>query len=284
MQIVLLSNEVDRLGIDTNEASWLIAWLMECYEKGLVTKKDLDGIELTWGNVTAVRALLERIVRREGIGNILAEGVRNSAQHMGEAAGRLAIYTKKGNTPRTHDHRSSWPMLIDTVTSDVGTDEDGAMVVRPGDVGLPIDANPCTHNVASTIVARTRGKVPFQDSLGMCVFNNWGMSWDFLANLLRATTGWDFTEEEALTVSRRIANLLRAFNIRHGLTADLDAPSAKYGSIPTDGPFKGTGILPHWTEIIRSYYEQMGWDRDTGKPLPETLRGLGLDHIISDIW
>jgi aldehyde:ferredoxin oxidoreductase len=76
----------------------------------------------------------------------------------------------------------------------------------------------------------------------------------------------------------------RAFNFRHGLTKDMEAPSVRYGSTPADGPAEGKAIMPQWDSLRRSYYEQMGWDPETGKPLPDTLRKLQLDDAARDLW
>jgi len=101
---VMLSNEVDRLGLDCNESGWIVGWVMECYEKGLLTSDDLDGLEMTWGNVVATHTLLRNISYRKGFGATLAEGVKRAAEHIGGEAVRLAVYTMQPNTPRTHDH------------------------------------------------------------------------------------------------------------------------------------------------------------------------------------
>ena len=92
------------------------------------------------------------------------------------------------------------------------------------------------------------------------------------------------TEEDARIIGRRVVNLLRAFNIRHGLTPEQEAPSPRYGSAPMDGPVRGRSITPYWEAIRRSYYQHMGWDSDTGIPLPKTLRGLGLEEVVADLW
>jgi aldehyde:ferredoxin oxidoreductase len=105
---VRLSNEVDRLGMDTNEASWVVGWVMECYEKGALTKDDLDGLEMTLGNAEAALALLQNIAYRRGYGNTLAEGVKRAAEKLGGEAVNWAIFTGKGNSPRGHDHRGRW--------------------------------------------------------------------------------------------------------------------------------------------------------------------------------
>ena len=96
--------------------------------------------------------------------------------------------------------------------------------------------------------------------------------------------GWDFTWEEALQVGLQSVTLLRAFNIRHGYNPALEVPSPRYGSTPTDGPAKGIGVAPVWDEMLDIYYREMGWDRATGKPLPETLHKLDLASIIPDLW
>jgi len=90
--------------------------------------------------------------------------------------------------------------------------------------------------------------------------------------------------EETMEVGRRIVNLLGVFNIRHGHTAEMDAPSPRYGSAPVDGPSQGKSIMVHWNELRSKYYEQMGWDSETGKPLPDTLRHFGLEHTIPELW
>jgi len=230
--------------------------------------------------------VLRKIAIREGIGDVLAQGIMDAREHFVPEAGRLAIYTKKGNTPRGHDHRACWRMMLDTCVSDTGTDAAAVMTAKPEDVGLPADSDPFSPTVAAKLVAGTMNRMPFDDSLVMCRFNNRGPGIDmnYFAEMLNVVTGWDFTGEEVSAVGYRIVNLLRAFNIRHGLTADLDMPSTRYGSAPIDGPFQGITIDPVWWEAVGHYYESMGWDVKTGKPLPETLERLGLEHVIKDIW
>ena len=97
-------------------------------------------------------------------------------------------------------------------------------------------------------------------------------------------TGWDFTAKEAQDVGFRVANLMRAFNIRHDVPVELEQPSPRWSSAPADGPAKGTSIVSHWDEMLDNYHRLMGWDRQTGKPLPETLRALGLDSVVADLW
>jgi len=278
----VLCNQVDRLGMDTNEASWLIAWVMECYEEGILTKKDMDGIEMTWGNVEAVRALLHKIARRDGFGDVLAEGVKRASEHLGPQASSRAIYTKRGNTPRCHDHRLSWVMLLDTCTSDTGSDADSGIAIRPSDVGLAPETDLYSPDGAAATLAGGRGRVLITDSLVVCRYNVEGGE-EIVPALLNAATGWDLTRGDVQEVGRRITNLLRAFNVRHGLTADLDVPSDRYASARKEGHLQGVTALPSWHEMLRKYYELMGWDENEGKPLPDTLKRLGLDSIAKDM-
>jgi len=283
VEAFVLSNQVDRLGLDTNEAGWLIAWMMECYEKGLLSRDDTGGIEMRWGDAEATKAMLSKIARREGIGDILAEGVKRAAEHFGGQARQLAIYTEKGNTPRAHDHRNVWSKMLDTCTSDTGTDEAGSRVAKQ-DLRLPADADPFSAEVVAKRLAASVYRMPLDDCLVMCKFNNRGIGLDYLAELLKAATGWDITAEEVSATGYRVVNLLRVFNIRHGHTAELDAPSPRYSSTPVDGPFKGKTIVPVWRDMVKNYYRLMGWDPETGKPLAETLERLGLAHVTRDIW
>jgi aldehyde:ferredoxin oxidoreductase len=277
---IALANEVDRLGMDTNEAGWVIAWLMECYEKGILSKQDLDGVEMTWGNDDAVITMLRKIASRKGIGNILAEGVMRASQHFGGEASKLAIYTLKGNTPRSHDHRVSWLELFDTCVSNTGTLEahTGAPMTL---LGLSPAYDRFDPEVISTIAAKIRGAMLFEDSLVTCRFRT-GTQLDLMCRAVNAATGWSTDVQEAMEVGRRAVNVARVFNLRHGIRAELDRPSLRYGSTPSDGNAAGRGIIPHWDEMLRNYYNLMGWS-EQGVPLPETLKSLSLEHVIPDL-
>lgn len=277
-----LSNEVDRLGMDINETGWVLGLAMECYEKGLLTREDTDGLEMTWGNVEAVRAMVNKIARREGLGNRLAEGALRAAQSIGGEALDFAIHTNSGNTPVSHDHRRSWAMLFDACVSNTGTSE-LHLQPRAGSVGLTEPQDLFAHKEIASLVAKTKGVTPFFDCLGVCRQSNREVP-DLMIGMLKAATGWDFTWEEGLQAGLRAVNLLRAFYVRHGFTPDKEAPSPRYGSAPTDGPARGISIAPKLENMMDIYYREMGWDRATGKPLPDTLRKLDLESIIPDLW
>ena len=282
---IFLCNEADRLGIDANESGWTIGLAMECFEKGLLTAKETDGLQLNWGNYIAVNELIHKIARREGFGNILAEGTMRVAQHIGGEAPSLALHTMKGNTPRGHDHRNNWPRLLDTCVSQMSSDE-GYDVMKPQDIGLNLTRLTRPDNSAVDTIAYNvgcKGAAQFEDCLGVCRFTTM-TNIKLLCEAVRAVTGWDFTPQEGMDVGKRIVNLLRCFNLRHGHTAAMDAPSPRYGSAPADGPSKGISIIPQWNELRSKYYEGMGWDKETGKPLPETLKRYGLEFAAPELW
>ncbi len=280
---IMLANQVDRLGMDINESGYLIGWIMECYEKGLLKASDLDGIEMKWGDAEATLKMLKKIAHREGCGALFGEGVKRAAEKVGGAALDCAIFTKKGATPRGHDHRARWSELIDTCLSNTGTVELSGGFPHPEQVGLtPLPMQDQFNAVAVAVMnAKLNGRRQFEDSLGICFLG--AQDLQLLVDALNAATGWDFDIREALDVGLRTINQLRVFNFRHGLHKELEAPSIRYGSVPVDGPAQGKNIMPHWEELRRQYYAQMGWDPETGKPARETLEKYSLGHTVAEL-
>ncbi|MEM3484395.1 MAG: aldehyde ferredoxin oxidoreductase C-terminal domain-containing protein [Candidatus Bathyarchaeia archaeon] len=278
---IFLANLVDRLGMDINETGWVIGWVMECYEKGYLKRGDLDGLDMRWGNVDATKTLIEKIAFREGVGSLLADGVKRASERIGGPAYSCAIFTLKGNTPRGHDHRAMWTELIDTCFSSTGTIETSGGSIPVEQHGLKPITNPFDWEQVVNQNAKTSGRRIFQDSLVVCRFPN--EDFGLLVDCVNAATGWALTPEEAISCGRRVINLLRVFNYRCGIGKELEAPSPRYGSAPEEGPARGMSIISHWEQVRRRYYELMGWDPDSGYPLPETLRMLGLSEIIEPV-
>ena len=225
--------------------------------------------------------ILKKIAYRQGCGTLLAEGVKRAAERISGEVLNCAIYTQKGASPRGHDHRGFWTELIDTCLSNTGTIETGGSLAKPHVLGLAPVQNRFDPLEVSTQNAQLNGGRQFEDCLGVCRFCT--SDFNLTLECLNAITGWDFTIPEAMNVGRRTINQLRVFNFRHGLTKEIEAPSSRYGSTPVDGPAKGIAIMPHWESIRRNYYQQMGWDPETGRPLPETLEQLGLGHLVKDL-
>lgn len=277
-----LNTQVDKAGVDVNEFGWVIGWVMECYEKGYFTKEQLGGVEATWGNAEAANQLLQMIANREGFGDILANGVRDAAKEVGGEAAECAIYIEKGASPRGHDHRARWSEMLDATLGSAGTIETGPLV-KPEEFGISPQINPFDPDMVGYVTAVMLGRRHFEDSLGTCQFTT-RTYLELVCRALNAVTGWNYTKEEALDFGKKCSALMRVFNLRGGVGLDVEKPSERYWSTPIDGPAAGQSAKENWETMANAYYQTLGYDRETGKPFPETLRRLGLDDIISDIW
>ena len=277
---IVLANLVDRMGMDVNETGWMVGWVMECYEKGYLNSNQLDGLEMKWGDVEATRNLIENIAFRRGIGDMLADGVKRSAEKMGGEAMSCAVYTMKGNTPRGHDHRAIWTELFDTCLSNTGTLETTGGSLRSQQHNLEPISDSFDWEQVVNQNAKTNGRRVLEDCLGICRFPNEDIN--LLVECFNAVTGWEFTLGDAMTVGRRVVNLTRVYNHRCGITSDMEAPSKRYGSVPVDGPAQGVASSEIWDVMKRRYYELMGWSTDTGYPLPSTLMELGLADMVKE--
>jgi len=281
-----LNNLNDRLGMDAKEQAFTLGLALECYEKGLITKKDTDGLELNWGNTQAVETLLHKIARRNGFGDVLAEGVMRAAQKIGGDAPKFAVYTHKGNAPHVQDGRGMWSIVFGMAISDMGAGAAGDMGDL-GDLAPPLGA--AFMDPATAFSAEATPKLSFQmnrrgnfiDCLGICMFVS-GVQLKTVADAVSAVTGWDFTWREAVDVGDRVLNMMRAFNIRHGHTREHNSASPRLLEPPSEGPAKGVSVAPEWDKMVDIYYELMGWDK-AGRPLPETLKRLGLDSVARDL-
>jgi len=279
--IAWLNTEIDRACVDVNEFGWICGWVMECQERGYLSEQQV-GFRLRWGDIEGAHRLLQMITRREGFGDLLAEGVKVAAERLGPPAQDCAIYTRLGASPRGHDHRGRWDEMLDTCTASTGTLESG-VPVHLAELGLPTRINPFNGEEVARQVVGIRGRRHFEDSLGICIFTA-RTRIENLCRALNAATGWHYTLEDALRFGRRTAAILRAVRLRCGLGPELEYPSKRYGSTPTDGPAKGQAIMDQWERMLDLWYAGVGYDRRTGKPLPETLRALGLDWLARDLW
>jgi aldehyde:ferredoxin oxidoreductase len=271
---MMLSGLTDRLGLENNEAGWLVGWVMECMMKGYLIEEQV-GFTTFFGDVTGAERLLRMVAAREGFGDVLAEGVKRASQRVGGKAADAAIYTVKGNTPRGHDHRTRWAEMFDTCVSNTSTIETHTSVMSPDAQG------PRNPMLISTETAQTKGLMQLEDSVGTCRFNT-RMNLDRITEAINAATGWNMTTEEAFDVGRRAVNLMRAFNLESGIIAKEDRPSARYGSTPVDGPTEGISIMPYWDDMLQNYYNLMGWTT-LGVPKKETLEHLGIGHVWNDL-
>lgn len=145
---------------------------------------------------------------------------------------------------------------------------------------IPPVTDPFSHEEVSSLNAKFNGIRQFDDCLGICRIASPHPK--KVLKCFNAVTGWNWILEDAFLVGRRIVNQLRIFNLRHGMKIENERPSPRYGSVPVGGPAQGKDIMGKWNMMVNNYYDLMGWDSKTGKPLPETLQKLGLENLIKD--
>lgn len=296
---VVKCNELcNRYGMDTLSAGGTIAWAMECFENGVLTEDDLDGIDLGFGNAEGMVAMLERIARRLGAGDILAEGSERAADYWGKGHEYLTT-TKKQETPGHMPHIKLTCALIYAVNPfgsdhqshehDPAYEDDGyePYADRLSYMGLTNPQTFMSLNPAKVEFARkTQYFYSFDDTMGWCQFV-WGPAWHVYGpehgvRLVRAVTGWeDFDIDELLAIGERRVNLMRAFNAREGADYTLDTLPEKFHSPGLRGGCTdGVSIdRKQLREAIEEYYRQSGWDAATGNPTCETYERLGLDWV-----
>lgn len=280
-------------GLDTISTGNSIAFGMECYEKGLITTEDTGGVELKFGKADAVIDTIEKIVRQEGIGKLLAKGVKKAAEELGSAAEEFAMHVKglelPGHEPRAeskilglqyavstrgacHMHpnwASTWEFQLDCGMNEFGQPWPPTEKNEPGDKGE-----------AYRYVA-LQGEI--SEILGTCIFYSWGVEGicitpKLYAELLSALTGWDVTPPELVVAAERSLNLKRCFAAREGFTRKDDRlPKRLFTELP-DGPSKGNKVV-NLEEMIDGYYDAMQWDLASGLPSAAKLEQLGIDFI-----
>jgi aldehyde:ferredoxin oxidoreductase len=279
---LLLTELIDDFGMDCNESGWLMAFIIDAYENGYITDEQTDGIAMKWGDPAPVGEMLTKIAHREGCGDFWAEGIKRCAESLGGEAQKVAVYTLKGNTPRGHDHRADWKELLDICCSSTGTVEvvgGGVNVKQYGEEPMADKFDPMEVARYNAIIA---GRRVMEDSVGLCRM----ASVEDIHNTvdaLTAATGDEWTIDKAMNVGRRITNLMRLYNLRSGLTVELEEPSFRYGSRPLDGPNEGREIRENFFKMRARYFELMGWDPATGVPKPETFTKYKMDEYIEDL-
>ncbi len=275
---IFMANDIcNRYGFDTISAGAVIAFAMECYEKGIINKKDTDGIEMTWGNHRAMVAMLEKIGKREGFGDILADGVKAAAEKIGKGAEKSAIHIQgqevPGHSPIANYHFPATYIANATPARHTQGSEGFSQELMPKfDKGSFRGRGPA-HKIG----------VSSQHALmcsGMCLFVEGALpSKHVMTEFLRAVTGWDLTTDELLKAGERIENVRQAFNVREGLNLlKFEVPNRILGRPPHKvGPLAGVNIDAE--TLVKEYLKEMDWDLNTAKPSQKKLRELGLDDI-----
>ncbi len=286
--VAVLGEQCDRLGMDAIGAAWALSLAMEAYEKGLVTREDLGGVDLTWGNTEAVRTLMNQMAHRQGFGDILSEGASLAAERIGGEALNMVVTVKKNMSPKCIDIRAMPGRNLSFTVASSGPTTEHVPGLHAGvpapDLGFPEGIDMRAPDRQAEAVRKGGMKKVFVDACAVCDFVPPPPALTNLLDAFEAVTGRRLSIEEALTIGERILNLQRCFNIRNGLTPEHDDVSERLLTEPSDGPAQGIGSRPHMERMVKEYYQLMGWDAKTGKPLPDTLRRLGLENEIEDIW
>lgn len=225
LESITKANEIcDRVGIDTISAGNVIAFAMECYERGLITKEDTEGEKLTFGNHEAIISVLRKIAYREGIGDILAQGVRKAAKIIGKDAEKLAVHVK-GLEPPGYDPRGLKGVALAYAVSCRGACHLRHMAYRPNLTGKPpfgkgkIDR--LSHSGQARMVKELEDFYTLIDSMVLCKFvclpTIGPILWEELTRLYSIVTGVRVKKKELVTLATRINNLVRSFNVREGI-------------------------------------------------------------------
>ena len=280
---IIKANDIcNRCGIDTISAGAIIAFTIECYENGLITQKDTGGIEMTWGNHKSIVAMIEKMARREGFGDILADGVQIAARKIGKGAERYAIHVHGQEVP-AHNPIAGASLATSYITNATpARHTQGAETHHIKGLISDFDKNSDT----AMAQAFKRGS-NFQHVLmcsGMCLFVYMALpDVNALVEFMNAVTGWDTTLEELVTAGERIANIRQAFNVRESVNLrHYTVPGRILGMPPhSEGPLAGVTVPAD--KYVRGYLKAMDWDLNTARPSDRKLKELGLEGVASQL-
>ncbi len=286
------ANEISNMyGIDTITAGATIAWAMDCFEQGIITAQDTGGIELRYGSAEAMVTMTELIAKREGFGDLLAEGMTQAASRFGPEAEKLVTAVKANPLPahmpevkrslaliyavnpygadhQSHEHDPSYADYPERMA------ELGLMDPQPDDV---LNEEKVRYSMV------TQQLYSALNTIGVCQFV-WGPSWQLygpgqLVEMVRSVTGWDITLQELVTAGERALNMMRAFNAREGFTrADDNLPPKLFEPLE-GGPSDGIAITEEELAFaLTTYYDMCGWDSE-GRPTRAKLEELGIAWV-----
>ncbi len=269
----------DELGMDTISAGNVIAFATECFERGIITGKETGGLALGFGDSEPVFELIERIARREGVGDVLAEGVKKAAQVFGADSADFAMHIK-GLEISGYESRNAPAMMLAYMTCDVGAHHNRSWAIT---YDIEVGRDAITEEKAARVIELQHIR-PLMDCLGTCRLQ-WvelGMPLEYYAPVLKAITGLDRSWDDLLHIAERVWNLTRSFWVREveGFGREWDYPPPRWyqDPVPT-GPTKGKFVARKDVDkLLDMYYEQRGWDQN-GVPTRGKLDELGLHFV-----
>ncbi len=288
--IFYLNELLNRAGMDTISAGATAAFAVECYEKGILTKEDTGGLELKWGNTEAIVALIRKMVDREGIGDLLADGTKIAAQKIGKGSEAYTVHAG-GQEPAMHDGRCDPGFNVHySLEPTPGRHTLGAHLyyemfqLWKRVKGIPKPAPLFTKNSKfkvdgekARMAAACSKFMSLANGAGMCMFGLFiGAKRVPTFDWLNAASGWNRMPEDYMAVGERIQTLKQAFNVKHGIEPRNNFISSRaLGTIPQkEGANKGRSV--DIEKLAEGYWGEFGWDAATGKPKEETLRKLGI--------
>ncbi len=280
-------------GLDTISAGSTIAFAMECYEKGILNKAMTGGLELKFGDEKLIVVLIHKIARREGIGDLLAEGTKRVSEKLRHGSEHFAMHVKGLELP-AYDPRAAKITGLGYVTANRGGDHITAYVQGPTFIDTPflvvedskIEDPFVVNPKEAKVVVDLENALTMFDCIGACKFMGILLPAEEYVDLIAAATGWNFGVDDFRKSGERIYNLMRVFCVREGINREADSLPKRLTEDPLpEGPAKGMVIEKDMLELLKdAYYEIRGWDKKTGKPTVEKLKELELDDLIEDIW
>jgi aldehyde:ferredoxin oxidoreductase len=295
----------NQYGVDTIAAGATMAFAIDCFEQGLITLDDTDGIELRWGKAEAMIAMLEKTLKREGFGDVLAEGSARASTRIGNGAEDLVIAVKGAELP-AHMPQVKPSLAVIYAVNPFGADHQSSEhdpgytpeVVasspdkygkRMADIGLT-DPQPedVLNDAKIDFALKTQYAYSALDTADACQFV-FGPAWQLLgmeelAGVISAVHGEELTVQDLMTLGARRLNMLRAFNAREGITREQDTLPKRLFEPLEGGPSDGKALdREQFEAALSTYYEMAGWDPVTGNPTAETLDGLGLGWLKAEL-
>jgi aldehyde:ferredoxin oxidoreductase len=276
-------------GLDTIGTGATIAWAMECYEDGLITSSDTGGLELRFGNAEAMVQLVEQIALREGFGDILADGSYRAAERIGGGARSRVMHVKKQEIPM-HEPRIKYGLDIGYAISPTGADhnhnihdymfETQTSIASIESLGIhkPLRSEDLSPAKVRLIKRWINARM-FDNCVGLCNLTGYGLH--AKREIVSAATGWDYSLFEMQETGERVLDMARVFNFRCGFRAEDDTPPSRFFAPLKGGPSEGKRIPKgEFERALCLYYDMMGWDHQTGAPLPWKLHELGLGWLV----
>lgn len=290
LSILEINDLCNRAAIDTISTGVTVALAVECFENGILSLEDTDGLELTWGNSEALVELVKKIIKREGIGDLLADGCDIAAEKIGKGCKKFAM-TSFGSEVAMHNPRI-FPSLAFTYAYDPTPGRHTAASIDYINIGpinkfqngfkLPKGWNK-RNNIKQEAQKLTTCFHQTLCSAGLCTFSTLFGPYPFI-DLINSLTGWDIKMDDIIEIGWRIQTLRHAFNLREGVEIiNNELPGRITGNPPDQkGPTKGISV--EYKDFFKGYCTKMGWNPENGYPLKETLKDLNLDFVIKDLY